>query len=174
MNRLSRLLLASTCLTAVSAAPAAAVPELEPNNSLATAQVLPAGTTQVTGTLFFPGDTDDLFRLDGLPPGTFTITLDITDPVSLSESGMQVRTSSNGFVAQNFLVDGSQLTGSIPGDGTLVLSVFATVQGPDSFGYTLDIAVPRAAAVPQPSVLGLLAAGAAGLALGGWRRKPRI
>jgi hypothetical protein len=178
MNRLSKLLLATTCLTAVNAAPAAAVSEVEPNNTLATAQILPLGTTQITGTLveccvnFF-----DFYSLAGLQPsGSFVVTLDITAPASVNEAGMFALTSGGGLIDSDALVDGNQLTGTIPGNGILVLRVDGATNPLSEavLGYTLDINAPRAA-VPEPSVLSLLASGAAGLATlrGLWRKRQK-
>ena len=180
MNKLAKLLLATTCLTAVSAASAAAVSEVEPNNSLGAAQVLPLGTTQITGTLVsdFINNFSDFFRLEGLlPGGSFTVTLDANPGIPVGESGMFALSSTGTILDSEFLIqDGDTLTGTVPSNGILVLQIEgATTNTEIVYPYTLDISAPRVAAVPEPSVLSLLAAGAAGLGAvrGLWRKRPK-
>ena len=184
MNKLSMLLLATTCLTAISAAPAAAVPEVELNDTLATAQALPAGTTQVTGSLPFNGSGEtplDFFRLSDLQPGqNFVVTLNITSQNPLLDPGstMSALTSTGTEIdVETVLNQGDQVTGVIPGNGILVLRLFGqtiSVQESAPFIYALNIDAPRGPlAVPEPSVLSLLGAGATGLAAGAIRRLQR-
>ena len=181
MNKLSKLLLATTCLTAVSAGPAAAVSEIEPNNSFGAAQVVPLGTTQITGTLDsnFATNFFDFFRLDGLQPGgTFTVTLSVLTPaVEVGEQFMGALNTSQTLLDGSGLNDGDQLTGTIPGNGTIILEIEGFTDVEQVFSYALNISAPRVAGVPEPSVLSLLGAGAAGLGVGAirglWRKRPK-
>jgi len=168
MNRLSKLLLASTCLTAINIAPAraAAVSETEPNNTLEKANLMPIGTTQIAGEIpnGAVGDSDtDFFKLSGLLAGAaFSVkgtgAGDGFEVGFLAEdsSGTQIPGTASGFFGS------SPVTGTIPSNGILILKVEGSAfESP--FEYALDVSAPLAAAVPEPSSLGLLASGVAGL-----------
>ena len=171
MNKLSKLLLTTSCLTALTAAPAAAVPETEPNNTLGAANNLAVGTTVITGGMTFPSDSD-FFRLTGLQPAA---AFDVTGTFSFLCAGC-----SASLLAQNsagavidaegpFLPGGPavHVTGTIPDNGILILNAAASVSE-GNISYRLDVAAPLQQ-VPEPSVLSLLASGAAAIGLGALR-----
>jgi hypothetical protein len=172
MNKLTRMLLATTCLTALASAPAAAltVNEVETNDSLATANVLPLGTTEVLALAEVPFS--DFFKLSGLEPGeTFTATIDrLSDPITggfFFNSQFTANASGGALIDSEPVGNGPQIatvTGAIPADGMLVFSSIGNISEGGPMGYHITITAPLAVAVPQPHAFALLGAGVAGLA----------
>lgn len=176
MNKLTQMLLASTCLTVLTSGSAGAVPtnEVEPNDTLATANAVPLGTTEILATA--ERSTIDFFSLSGLDPGeTFTAiiarqSVDILDGfffetqfTARDSGGAAIVTETLGDPSAGF-VQTATVTGAIPPNGILVLNTAGTVIEGGPVGYNITITAPLAVAVPQSHTLGLLGAGLAALA----------
>lgn len=177
MNKLTRMLLASTCLTALASGPAAALTsnEVEPNDSLATANVLPLGTTEIVATAeSFP--VTDFFKLNGLVPGdTFTAIIErqgVGGAGFFFETQFTASASGGAFIDSELLgdpnccgfVQTATVTGAIPANGMLVFSTVGSVIEGGPMSYHITITAPLAVAAPQAHTFGLLGAGLAGLA----------
>jgi hypothetical protein len=134
MKASSALVLGTACSISLSVfaavQPAFAVPEVEPNNSLATRQFLPSGTNTVEGSLS-PGDTD-FFTFSGLDAGSpfsAEITSGSFDSILgfLDDSGNILATDDDS--GEGLL---SLLSGTVPASGRLNLGV----TGYADFGLT--------------------------------------
>jgi hypothetical protein len=180
-NRLTRSLMASTCLTMVSATGAMATTFNEssapggvfPNTGPGFA--LPVGTTIVNGSLFGE-NVYNFFEFTGLPAGELAVFGSTSpggqfgDTFSVFTSGLSLLTEGALPTALGFL-DG----GVVPPDGDLVIGVGSHTE--TASNYTIEIEVvpthtesPGLPGVPEPS--GLLGTGLA-VAAGAlaWRRR---
>ncbi len=126
MKVLSVLAISTACSISLNflatAQPACAVQEIEPNNSFATKQFLPFGTSTVDGQL--SSEDLDFFTFSALDVGslfTAEITSDTFDPLLgwLDDSGKIL--AINDDKADNSVL--SLLTGTVPASGSLNLSV---------------------------------------------------
>lgn len=159
LKKLARELLTTTCLTAVAAgaAQAATVNEtVDFNGSFATANVLPLGTDRVLGSINPSGD-NDFFQFTGLlGGGAYSLA-------GLYEASASYTVFNSAGVVLNVETTNPPLfTGTIPGDGILVVGVEQNEQ--ISF-YDLTLTAPTTG-VPEPSTavgVGLALAGALAL-----------
>ena len=157
MKALSVLTLSTACSISLSflatAQPASAVPESEPNNSFASRQLLPFGTSTVDGQLT-NGDLD-FFTFSGLDAGnlfTAEITSEALDPLLglLDDSGNIL--AINDDKADNSVL--SLLTGTVPASGSLNLvgsglrDINLTGDHFESGSYTLSL---ETFTLPKPS-----------------------
>jgi MYXO-CTERM domain-containing protein len=187
---LAKTLLATTCLTAATAAAGTAgtVDESQIDGGFGaafnTATLLAGGTTTVTGQLC--GDCsnlDDFFAIPGLTPGhIIQVTASVTDPffqgpsqlpqgsqlqqsngLALPQLGVDLFDSSNGAVGSPVTVDtlGPQVfTVTAPGDGKLIFDAGDIEDFGCCLNYTISI-TDQGSAAPEP---GTTALGALGLA----------
>jgi hypothetical protein len=176
LDKLSRALLAGSCLTGMAGIATASTiiqgvppaPAEFPTNF--PGYLLPLGTTQVIGTL--PGCIDcegageqpAWFEVQGLVSSSpFTVT-----SCCENDAFYEVLDSSGGFLGVSDFESGATLNGTVPTDGNLVFLVgeeCGNCSSPQSYEVTLS----DTASVPEPSTLAM-----AGLALAGalaWRRK---
>jgi hypothetical protein len=157
MKILSVLAIGTACSIALSclatAQPASAVPEIEPNNSFDTRQVLPSGTSTVDGELSY--ENVDFFTFSGLEVGslfTAEITSALFDPLLglLDDSGNIL--AINDDEADNSVL--SLLTGRVPESGILNFGVSGlrdinlTGDHFESGSYSLSL---KTFTVPEPS-----------------------
>jgi hypothetical protein len=130
MKGLSVLAISTACSLSLSflakAQPASAVPEIEPNDSFTSKQVLPLGTSTVDGELSSTslGGDLDFFTFSGLEVGslfTAEINSDVVDPLLglLDDSGNIL--AINDDKADNSVL--SVLTGKVPESGILNFGV---------------------------------------------------
>jgi hypothetical protein len=166
LTKLSRTLLATTCLTifagvagATNSFPESSAPGGDFPGSFATAYSLPVGTNEITGSLFNTGDQDWVIFSGLLGGASYSFA---GTAVGLS---VNVRDSSN-LSLQSFGITGSSETGVIPGDGELIAEVFNSTD--NAGAYTLDLTAPLAA--PDLGTVWSLGTGLAG-ALALRRRK---
>ncbi|MCU1329218.1 MAG: hypothetical protein JWN34_4588 [Bryobacterales bacterium] len=171
MNKLTRVLMGTTCLTIAAAVPAAAGTITETSdfsNNLAGAALLPGGTDEVIGRLDCCGigDYSDFFTFQGLASGdyTFTFATGAQGWDSSSASLYLLGSSTPSFTgilntSQSFHLGES-------GDVTVGVNL-----GGEGAAYTATLASDVAQA-PEPSTLLLGAAGLAGALA--WRRKRTV
>ena len=160
-------LLTAVFLAAVLAASARASGVTEGadfSNTFAGANLMPAGTTQVNGTVSpdSGGDTD-FFKFANLQPGStylFAVSLTFGVPsYGVLDSGSNFL---NGPIAYS-----DSMSGIVPGDGVLVVEVQAT----SNWGYyTVDANLQEGSAIPEPATLAVAGLALAALSL---RRKRR-
>jgi PEP-CTERM motif len=150
----------------------------EPPNfgtTFGTATDLPDGTTEVDGSVQFPGDTNDYFTFQDLVPGSgFYFTASTT-----SSPGLELNLLTSGDAAlpgssnpYTFTAsDPDIVTGlSAPSDGIIVFDVLTPGGEGPARAYTIDITTSTY--VPEPGTLGAMGLGlAAGAALLRRRRK---
>ncbi len=163
MKKLARELLTTTCLTAVAAGAGQAATFNEStlpdfNNTFASANTLPGGTDVVLGSIS-PSSDNDFFQFTGLlGGGTYTLS-----GIYEGAATYQILNSAGG-VLNTAVTNPASFTGTIPGDGILVVGV---TQNEQVALYDLTLSAPTA--VPEPSTAAAVAlALAGGLAL---RRK---
>lgn len=185
LKRLSRRLLATTCLTLAGVGAAHAVtinessaPGSDFGNTLATATNLSAiaplavpGTNTANGALATSGDTD--FFTFTAEPGT-AFTYSITD-TSNGQGRATVLNSSNGNIGSTaplttFAFTGSPISGSgiVPTDGKIIVDIITGCEC--GFSYSASVSAPSA---PEPGTLADLGLGlglAGAIALGRRRR----
>jgi PEP-CTERM motif len=170
LRRLTTRLLSTTCLTVVGGVAAfggsIAIPPLTFESY--PGDVLPAGTTQVTGTVNgdFSG-TGDFFELTGLPGGASfsSINLAISDTTANpmnAELFSDMPSAETVLVAETSISGNSTFdpTGTIPTDGNLFVNILPTNQdeSPSSYSVTLT-----ATGTPEPASLATIGLGLAGL-----------
>jgi hypothetical protein len=178
LDKLSRALLASSCLTGLAGIANAntiiqgvpPAPAEFPTNF--PGYLLPLGTTQVIGTL--PGCTgcdteggqDGWFEFQGLVPSSpFAVS-----SCCENDASYDIFNSSGSFLGYSDFENGAILNGTVPTDGKLVFLVEdecgdCTNVAPNPYEVTLT----DTASAPEPSTVAM-----AGLALAGalaWRRK---
>jgi PEP-CTERM motif len=183
MNKLTKVLLASTCLTALNSTSALATYiEVEPNDTLATADPVPIAETEVTG--IAEGQFTDYYRWTGLDPnGTFSASITRVDGggggfffsslfSALSSAGAGINSANLGCCFGGSNPQQATVMGDIPDNGLLVLSTSGSLSEGGPVNYHITLTAPLAQAVPEPGTLGLLASGLLGLAgLGALKRK---
>jgi MYXO-CTERM domain-containing protein len=173
MNKLTRALMGTTCLTIAAAVPAVAGTVTETadfSNTLAGALPLPGGTDTVIGRLDCCGASDysDFFTFQGLASGdyTFTFATGVHGWDSSWASLYLLGSSSPSFVgifntSQNFHLGES---------GSVTVGVNFEGEGA---AYTATLTSQNVVAeTPEPSTLLLGAAGLAGALA--WRRKRTV
>lgn len=168
-SKLTRSLLAGTCLTVACGTTAVAGtitensgPTGEFGKGLGSATVLPVGTTSVEGFLNRSlSDAVDFFEFQGLASGTSFFLEGFGEGVMFTD----VVNSSSEFIAEGPISSG--LTGTIPGDGNLIVEM--QLGGENSSGFYGVRLEAQLNAVPEPSALIPTALGAAGLLA--WRRR---
>ncbi len=155
-KKLARKLLTTTCLTAVATGAAQATTFNETtdfSNNSATANLLPLGTDRVLGSINPSGDID-FFKLTGLTPGA------LYSLIGTYEGSARYTVLNSALATLNTAVDNpALLTGTIPGDGMLVVGV---LQNEQIAFYDLNLQT----SIPEPSTaagVGLALAGALAL-----------
>ena len=158
MNRLTNVLLATTCWTLITA-PSFATPLIEStgipggdfSNTFANANVVTQlSPDTISGTLQ-NGDSNDYFKWLGLLSGSaYTFSIIFNDPLAV----VSLLNSSAATIP---------LSGTVPADGILVAD--ASFAGGAPEGYTVRLTAVRATAVPEPASLALFSVGCAGLGL---------
>jgi len=182
-DKFARTLLATTCLTVAGGASASAstflegsVPTTHDFPSAPIGTLVPLGTDEVQGflgTANFEGvgkDLGDWFTFQGLPGGggfnLHAFATENGEGVGIALFDSSLHQIANGFIG-HVGEAGLQYTGSVPGDGELVVDIFHGNENSATNGsYTVDLATT---ASPEPATLPL-----AGLAIGGalaWRRR---
>jgi hypothetical protein len=171
LKKLSRHLLATTCLTFFAGVAGATTTFTEstdfPNSAPGT--TLPVGTTEVVGTLTIGSDVSDWFIFTGLLPGApFTVAasdnigadqIDVYDPSNTSSP-------LTGFFF--FGVSPNTGTGTVPADGQLEAHVYLSSSEVSNNTYTIDL---TASLAPEPGTVWTLASGFAGALVLRRRRK---
>jgi hypothetical protein len=174
-EKLARALLATTCLTgAAGMASASTIIEGQAPapadfaNSFALATLLPPGTTIVMGSVT-GGDLEDFFQFSPLIAGDpYTVTATF---FGFTEEGLRVSlfdSSQNNLNFGSLEGAGASLSGTVPGDGTLIVEMIK-VSGfgnPGQYSVTFTDNAPD---TPEPATLP-----EAGLALAGalaWSRR---
>ena len=160
LKKFARHLLTTTCLTAAAAGVASAgtinessVPGADFGNTFGVANVLPVGTDGVIGGV--NTSDNDFFRFSGLlGGGAYTLTGVYTGFATYS-----ILNSSQGVLNPG-QSNPASFSGTIPGDGILVVSV----QQNEQLGtYDLTLAAPQApGGVPEPATLTGVGLGLAG------------
>lgn len=192
LERFTKSLLATTCLTVAAGATASGaaitegtLPAPDDFDNSQNGNLLPSGTTSVDGGLnaFFDfesssvvGDTSDWFQFQGLTPGAnFSLKLSL---ISFSGEGFvggavfdgsgpltPIDSGGLGFSAGNMVT----LNGVVPGDGRLVVNLGSEISGEGVLAsYTADLTTD---AVPEPSTLGTAGLGLAAVAAATWNRR---
>lgn len=158
IKKLARKLLTTTCLTAVATGAAQATTFNETtdfSNTSATANLLPVGTDRVFGSINPSGDID-FFKLTGLTPGA------LYSLIGTYEGSARYTVLNSALTTLNTAVDNpALLTGTIPGDGMLVVGVLENEQ----IAF-YDLTLQTSAVTPEPATtagVGLALAGALAL-----------
>jgi PEP-CTERM motif len=164
LKKLARRLLTTTCLTVAASASAHAGLLLETSapgsdfpGSFGAAYVLPAGTTEVQGSLASPTDNFDFFEFTGLLGGT---AYSFANTYGGGGFGLNMEVlNSSQSVLNAYASTPASFSGTIPGDGALVVEMFlSSGEGVTTYDTTLT----AQSAAPEPGTLGTL-----GLALAG-------
>ena len=159
LKKISRHLLATTCLTAAAAHGAtiteSSVSGADFGNSFGAANVLPVGTTEVIGAIN-PSSDFDFFRFSGLQPGG---GYSLAGFYEAGTARFGVEKSDQTFL--NALTSNpASLSGVIPTDGILVVQV---ANNEAVMNYDLTLTAPLASTgTPEPSTAAGVALGLAG------------
>lgn len=165
LRKLTRHLLATTCLTAAAGAASATTVVGPFGSTFASATLLPVGTTEIQDTINTgQGTVTEWVSFSGLEGGgSFSFSATETGPNTGSASA---RDSSNGDLL-DFAIPASGQAGIIPADGILYLIVnFPSCGDCELTNYAVDLTAPLATPTPEPgtlSVAGLTLAGAVAL-----------
>jgi hypothetical protein len=159
LKKIARELLATTCLTAVAGGTAFATTVNESTdfgNTFANTTQLPVGSDVVNGSINFTSDPADFIRFIGLAPN---LPFTLSGFNVFGTNNKTVLSSSNSVIAGPTDVS-LPLSGTVPGDGILIVDVNNNIEG-GTYSLTLN-----AALAPEPSTLtgvGLALAAALGL-----------
>lgn len=165
LKKLAGRLLATTCLTVATAAIASASPYTGPyGHTFGTATDVGLDTP-VTGTLAGPGE--DYFEFEGLTASdTLSSILTIVNTGGIRDMQVTLFTSTGTTIMSGEIVDPgdtASLTGSVPGNGDVVVEIRTFEEPGTSFSATLS------SAVPEPATLSVVGLGLLGL--GALRRR---
>jgi hypothetical protein len=136
----------------------------------ANAYVLPAGTTEVIGTI--GAEQTDWFEFQDLPVGSFTVDVASSGTIN-GELGNDIH--GKVYDSTHTLINGNtagfggslSLTGTTPGDGEIVISL----QSEGNSNFDAQLTSPQLSAAPEPETWTLMIGGA--LATGAMLRRKR-
>jgi hypothetical protein len=165
LRKLTRHLLATSCLTVAAGAAHASTVFGPFGSSFATATALPVGTTEIQDTVTTGGfdNVSEWAEFSGLPDGgTFSFSATEVLNGNTVSGSVSVRNSSDTDLL-DFSIPASAQTGAVPSDGVLYVDVQFGTCGSDCApsSYTIDLSAAPSS-VPEPGTLA-----AAGLALVG-------
>jgi hypothetical protein len=177
LKNLAHTLLATTCLTAATAAAATAgtVDQSQIDGGFGsdfnTASVLPSGTDTVTGNMCDDcGNFQDFFAIPGLTSGeTIQITGSVNDQnTSSPEAGIFAFDSLDNALGSTDVLGSNTPSFDVtaPANGEVVIEV--TDESDGSYGLNFQVSVVGDVVTPEPATLGL---GALALAAGALARR---
>jgi hypothetical protein len=172
-KRLATRLLTTTCLTAAASAVALGGTIVEPAGGFGSTfpgTLLPAGTTQVTGTATKNNGGDDFFELQGLPGGASLSSLSFLFQNNSSNFslGVIVLSDTDAVVTAFDGVDPNTSyspVGIVPVDGNVVIDLQPANEAGTPYVFTL------AQSAPEPGTFAALGLGLAGLGSLALRRR---
>ena len=173
LKKLAFRLLSTTCLTVAGsvAAQAGSIFLTEgAQKTFATLAVLPAGTTQVSGTVnSIDGPNGDFFEFVGLPGNASFGSIHLTILAPGNQISAFYFTDAGGSpFGSNLNFNGTlQPSGTIPADGNLVIEIQPASEAGIPYAVTID------ASTPEPATLSAIGLGLAGIGALGLRRRNR-